>query len=120
MIDIDVHKEQLRNLEQNLSVYKESIREVAEEIVRNKVSKYPIFVAAQNEVAVGRMIIDKEDLAFDWNIFASTLEEFVSKGIVKQEKLQFFRTQYKDPLQFICVFAIFDDTAGFIFVSYDA
>ena len=45
MINVDEKAEQLKVLEQNLNIYKESIKEVALEILNNKVSKYPVFVA---------------------------------------------------------------------------
>jgi hypothetical protein len=120
MINLEEKSEDLRNLEQNLAIYKESIREVAEEIIENKVSKYPVFVASREPVNIGRMIIDKEELALEWSIFASTLEEFVHRKIVTEDKLHLFRQNYKDPAQFICLFTLLgEDAAGFIFIPYD-
>jgi hypothetical protein len=119
MIDIEAKKEELKILEQNLSIYKESIREISEEILQNNVSKYPIFIASKLEVSIGRMVIDKEDLALEWNINASTLEEFLRRKIVSEDKLDFFKQQYKNPEHYICLFTILDDQAGFVFIPYD-
>lgn len=120
MINLEDKKEELQNLEQNLAIYKESIREVAEEILNGKVSKYPVFIASREEVNLGRMIIDKEELALEWNIFASTLEEFVRRNIVPESKLEAFRQHYKNPLAHISLFTIIDgQTAGFIFIPYE-
>lgn len=119
MTDFSSQAELLKNLEQNLNIYKESIREIADEILDGEVTKYPIFLASRDEVSVGKMIIDKEELALDWSIYASTLEEFVRRGLVKEEKLNDFRKAWKDPRQYFCIFALLDGTAGFIYVPYD-
>lgn len=119
MINIEENRDLLTNLKQNLAIYKESIKEVAEEILDNKVSKYPVFVASRERVPIGKMIIDKEELALDWNIFASTLEEFLKKQIISNQKLDFFRQQFKNPREYICLFTIIGNHAGFIYVPYD-
>ncbi|MEX1188708.1 MAG: hypothetical protein WED33_05575 [Bacteroidia bacterium] len=119
MLDLEKYKEELKELEQNLTIYKESIREIAGEILSNNVSKYPIFIASKETPSMGKMIIDKEELALEWSIFASTLEEFVARKVVLQEKLNNFRKNYKNPESFVCVFAILNDNAGFIFTPYD-
>jgi len=111
--------EYLNELEANLAIYKESIREIAEQIVLGEVSKYPIFVAHQTPVELGKMVIDKEELALEWSISASTLEEFVSRKIVPKEKLPNFKKHYKNPMQFICLFAVHTEKPSFIFVPYD-
>lgn len=120
MLNVEEQAGELRSLEQNLNIYKESIREIADEILDNNVSKYPVFIASREEVNLGRLVIDKEDLALDWSIYASTLEEFVRRGIVKQDRLDLFRKNYKNPREFICLFSILEDNAGFIFLPYDS
>jgi hypothetical protein len=119
MQDLEKHRESLTELEQNLKIYKESIREIAEEIVQAEVSKYPIFVASRETVSLGKMVIDKEELALEWSIFASTLEEFVRRKIIPQEKLNAFRSAWKNPETHCCIFALIDNTATFIYVPYD-
>ncbi len=119
MLDTKEHAADLQELNQNLQIYKESIREIAEEILDNQVSKYPLFIASREEVNLGKQIIDKEELALEWSINASTLEEFVSRKIVREEKLDAFRKNYKDPRKFVCVFALIKENAGFIYLPYD-
>ena len=118
-LDIKKYESELKELEQNLKIYKESIREISLEILNHKVSKYPIFIASKEATALGRMIIDKEELALEWSIFASTLEEFVAKKVVLQDKLDVFRKNYKNPETYDCIFAVLGDDASFIFTPYD-
>src|ERR1700754_1324377 len=75
----------LLSLEKDLKLYNESIHEVAVEIMVEGLSSYPIFVAHQHEVKLGEPILDRYDLNTEWSINASTLEEFVEKGIIKEE-----------------------------------
>ncbi len=108
----------LKSLEVDLRLYSESIREIAVEIMVEGLSGYPIFVAHQHEVKLGEMILDKEELNTDWNIHASTLEEFVEKGIIKKELKQRFIDNFKNPHEFMCVFAIVPEGANFVFFPY--
>lgn len=107
----------LKSLETELILYSDSIKEVAEDIIE-ELSKYPIFIAHQHEARIGELIIDKEELATEWNIHASTLEEFIEKGIVKAEKEEFFKQNYKDPNQYICVFVMVPEGANFVFYPF--
>jgi hypothetical protein len=119
MIDTEKHAAELQELNQNLNIYKESIREISEEIIDNQVSKYPVFIASREETNLGKQIIDKEELALEWSINASTLEEFVRRKIVLENKLEAFKKSYKDPKNFLCVFALLTENAGFIYLPYD-
>jgi hypothetical protein len=107
----------LKSLETDLVLFSDSIKEIAEEIIE-ELSKYPIFIAHQHEAKIGELIIDKDELSTDWNIHASTLEEFIEKGIINSEKQEFFKQNYKDPNKFICVFVMVPEGANFIFYPY--
>ncbi len=107
----------LKSLETDLVLYSDSINEIALDILE-ELSKYPIFIAHQHEAHIGELIIDKDELSTDWNIHASTLEEFVEKGIINSEKQEFFKQQYKDPRKFICVFVMVPEGANFVFYPY--
>ena len=119
MIDTEKHAAELQELNQNLNIYKESIREISEEILDNQVSKYPVFIASREETNLGKQIIDKEELALEWSINASTLEEFVRRKIVLENKLEAFKKSYKDPRKFLCVFTLLTENAGFIYLPYE-
>lgn len=111
------HESPLKSLETDLVMFSDSIKETAEDIIA-ELSKYPIFIAHQHEAKVGELIIDKDELSTDWNIHASTLEEFIDKGIVNSEKKEFFIQNYKDPAKFICVFVMVPEGANFVFYPY--
>jgi hypothetical protein len=108
----------LQSLETDLRLYSESIREIAVEIMVEGLTSYPIFVAHQHEVALGEMILNKDDLNTEWTIHASTMEEFIEKGIIKKELQQRFIDTYKNPHEFMCVFVIVPEGANFVFFPY--
>ncbi len=108
----------LKSLEADLKFYNESLKEVAVEIMAEGISAYPIFVAHQHEVKLGEVILDKNDLNTDWSIHASTMEEFMEKGLILPDKQEKFLKQYKDAYQFMCVFVIVPEGANFVFFPY--
>ena len=108
----------LKSLELDLKFYDESIKEVALEIISEGISEYPIFVAHQHELSLGEPILDKEELNTSWSIHASTIEEFVEKGLIQPDKRDRFEKQYKDPHTFMCVFVIVPEGANFVFYPY--
>ena len=67
-------------------------------------SKYPIFIAHQHEVYLGELILDRRDINSEWSIHASTLEEFMERGVIKKELKQRFIETYKSPDKYMCVF----------------
>jgi len=108
----------LMELKRDLEFYKEAIQTVAREVINNEVSKYPVFIAHKNEVALGRKILDAEELEAKWDISASLLEEFVAKGIIVDEKLDNFKQAFKDPEHHMCVFVAAEESGNFIFFPY--
>ena len=108
----------LVSLEADLKHFNESIREVAIEIMVEGLSRYPIFIAHQHELALGELILDRHDLHTEWSIHASTLEEFVEKGVIKEVLKERFISSYKNPNDFMCVFVVVPEGANFVYYPY--
>lgn len=108
----------LLTLETDLKFFNESIREVAVEIMVEGLSAYPIFIAHQHELALGEVILDRHDLNSEWSIHASTLEEFIERGVIKKELKERFIGTYKNPHEFMCVFVVVPEGANFVFFPY--
>ena len=108
----------LISLKKDLQFYKESLKEVAIEIMVEGLSAYPIFVAHQHEITLGELILDRFDLGTSWSIHASTLEEFIEKGIIKTTKKEAFLKSYKDASDFACLFVVVPEGANFVYFPY--
>lgn len=111
-------KSPLEHLKADLDFYQESIVEVSREIIREKVSQYPIFICHQHEVSIGEVILDRHELGTGWTVQASTLEQFVSTGLIKPEKEKDFKQAYKNPNEQMCLFVIVPEGANFVFYPY--
>jgi hypothetical protein len=109
----------LLSLKKDLKLYSDSLHEVAVEIMVEGLSRYPIFIAHQHEVKLGEPILDRYDLNTEWSIHASTLEEFVEKGLIKNELQERFIKSYKNPDDFMCVFVIVPEGANFVYYPYE-
>jgi hypothetical protein len=103
-------------LQDELKIYTKTLGEAADIIRDQDVSNYPIFVLHQYEMDMGLPVIDKEKNGGKWNINASTLEEFVSKNIIFDDKADDFIKAYKDPDQHICLFVLSELGANFIYL----
>ena len=111
-------KSPLLSLEQDLELYSASLKEVSLDILMEGISQQPIFIAHQHEVNLGEVILNKDELNTNWTIHASTLEEFIEKGVVTKERKQPFLKAYKNPQEFMCVFVVVPEGANFIFYPY--
>nr|MBC7611930.1 hypothetical protein [Pseudopedobacter sp.] len=108
----------LISLKKDLEFYKDTIKEVAVEIMVEGLSAYPIFIAHQHEITLGEIILDHKELGTSWTIQASTLEEFQEKGIIQSNKKDAFLQSYKPADDFMCVFVVVPEGANFVYFPY--
>lgn len=111
-------KNPLSSLKVDLDFYSDSIREVSNEMVAEGYTLYPIFVAHQHEVAIGEMILDRTELATQWSIQASSLEEFLEKEVIKKDRKNYFIQNFKDASKFMCLFVVVPEGANFVYYPY--
>lgn len=107
-------------LDKELALYKKMMSEVSQTIIDENVSNFPIMVVHQHEVAIGMPIAERGTVKGNWSINASTLEEFMTKQIIEEQKLDSFKTIYKSSKTHICLFVLSELGAQFIFLKKDA
>jgi len=105
-------------LKNDLNVYKDTLKQVALDIRVEGLSEQPIFIAHQHEVSIGEIILDRKDLGTEWTIQASTFEEFLSRGIIQEDKKDVFLYSYKNPDEYACIFVVVPEGANFVFIPY--
>lgn len=108
----------LKSLQIDLDFYSDSIKEVAVELETEGITSYPIFIAHQHELNMGELIIDRTEVGTQWSIHASTLEEFIEKKLVLEDKVEHFKKNYKDLHSFMCIFVVVPEGANFVFYPY--
>ena len=110
------NKQPLIEIEKLLQRYRSTLAMAAETIRTENVSNYPIFVATKLEIDLGIALLLRGDLPDDWAVNASTLEEFHAKRIIDVEKIEEFRTLYRQHNEDICVFVLSEGGAKFVFI----
>ena len=108
----------LLSLEKDLEFYSDAIKEVSIEIMIEGISSHPIFIAHQHELKLGEVILDRHELNSEWTIHASTLEEFIERGVIKPELKERFIASYKSPKDHMCVFVVVPEGANFVYYPY--
>lgn len=108
----------LQSLKVDLDFYSDSIKEMADEMIAEKYTDKPIFIATQHEVTIGELMLDKKELSTNWSIYASSVEEFLERGIIQESKKSVFEKSYKDPKRYMCVFVVVPEGANYVFYPY--
>ena len=103
-------------IENEMKTYTRLMCAAADKIRSSKASAFPIFVVAKQPVALGINLIDREKSNSNWSINASSLEEFVSKKLIFENKEADFKKTYKDPLEYLCLFVLSDLGAQYLFL----
>jgi hypothetical protein len=85
-------------------------------VVEQEVSKYPILVVHQEQLNIGLHLVNRKDAGGNWSIRISTLEEFVSKKLIEEKKVDSFRTIYKDRKKYLCLFVLSELGAQFVYM----
>jgi len=99
--------------------YLRLLKEAGNTIMNQGVSMYPIFVFHRQELPIGIEISNPEKDNGVWFVSASTLEEFVAKQLIAEDRVNTFRKTYKDPSTHLCIFLVEEDVAEFIFIPKD-
>ena len=108
--------ESFLRLQEELKIYTTALGKAADIVRDQDVSNYPIFVVHQQELSMGIPIIERETNGGKWNINASSLEEFVTKNLIFEDKAEDFITSYKNPDDFVCLFVLSELGANFIYL----
>jgi hypothetical protein len=108
----------LELLKDDLAFYNDMLKEVSADILREGFSKYPIFIAHQEPIKIGDMIIDATEFTRSFNISATVLEDLLEKNIVTKDREESFKAAFKDAAKFMCVLLVTDKGASFVFVPF--
>ncbi len=95
------------------------LQEAAYQVIRQKVSQYPVFVAAKEPVKVGIELLPPQDhLGNQWHYNASFMEELEGRGLVYGEGKTVFLEHYKNPEEFACLLVVLPTFIKFTFIPY--
>ncbi|MBK9270929.1 MAG: hypothetical protein IPM48_04985 [Saprospiraceae bacterium] len=102
-------------LEEDLRRYRKAMNDAREIMLTQEVSIYPIFILHQQNLEMGIPLIEASENTGIWSVHASSLEEFVVKNIIHQNKIDEFKILYKKHDRHLCLFVLSELGAQFIF-----
>ena len=115
----DLNGKYLGVISTDFALVAEFLKEASYQIRTRGFSKYPVFAVSQNPVAVGQRLIGIGEMNENqWNYHASMMEEFVQREIIAEENIEVFKSSYKDPDEFCCLFVLDKDFASFIYIPF--
>ena len=79
---------------------------------------FPIFVICKTDQPVGQLLFEKKDMHLEWNYYASFLNEFVQRELVMPDKEEDFKSTYKDPDEFCCLFVVDEEFTKIVYIPY--
>ena len=116
--DPELNGKYLGTITKDFATVSDTLLEASAQIRKRDISKHPIFVFARQEVALGGLLINADELNLEWHVFASYLELFVQQGIVGPDGIEAFQQTYKDPDEFCCLFVLDEEFTNFVYVPY--
>ncbi len=112
---MNVDFEKYLQLEDDLRRYRKALNEALVIMLDQEVSKYPIFIIHQQELEMGVKLIEAGPETGIWSVHASSLEEFVVKSLIEEDKISEFQKIYKSHSNHFCIFVLSELGAQFIY-----
>lgn len=114
----DPLEKELKALQEELAEFSGQLLEITRELLKERVTEYPIFIAHQSDVFIGEVIIDLKEYEVPFSLSVSTIEEFVETGLIQKDKLIAFREAFGNPVNNMCVFWVHGDNARYILIPF--
>lgn len=109
----------IESIRNDVALVAPHLKAISERVISEEISDFPVFIAAQSIVDVGKPIFDRDAVQLNWFFNASILEEFIRREIVKADRVAAFKRAFGDPLVSACIFVVTPETAQFVFVPYE-
>jgi hypothetical protein len=94
------------------------LKEASYQLRTRGFSDFPIFPISKEMQPIGKIFIGKVEKNLDWNYFITYLDEFVQRNLIAEEALESFKSAYKDPDEFCCLFVIDGAFTSFVYIPY--
>lgn len=95
-----------------------TLKEAAYQLRVRGISEFPIFPICKEEQPIGQLLIAKTDMALQWNYYFSFIDEFIQRKLIDDDKIEEFRSSFKNPDEFCCLFVIDGEFIRFLYVPY--
>ena len=116
--DPELDGKYLGTISSDFAIVSETLKEASYQIRNRDYSEFPIFAISRTPIPIGVLLVGKEDLATEWNYFASYMENLVDEKLIEKDKIEEFKSIYKDPDEFCCLFVVDGEFTRFLFIPY--
>lgn len=116
--DPELSGKYLGTITADFAVVAETLKEASYQIRKRGFSDYPIFPISKTDIPIGQLLIGRKELAAQWNYYASFLDEFVQRKLIAADKVEEFKSTYKNPDEFCCLFVVDTDFTSFLYIPY--
>jgi hypothetical protein len=96
----------------------ENLKEASYQVRKRGFSEYPIFPISKTEQPIGQLFLSNKEKPIDWNYYITYLDEFVQRKLIQEDALDQFKTTYKDPDEFCCLFVVDETFTNFLYIPY--
>ncbi|CAM4349069.1 hypothetical protein EWU23_13075 [Cytophagaceae bacterium 50C-KIRBA] len=115
----DLNGKYLGLISSDFILVSELLKEASYQIKKRGFSDFPVFVTSQRPIEIGQKLIGVNEMNGNkWNYHASTLEEFLQRGLVSEENKELFVQNYKDIEEFACLFVVDGQFTNFVFIPF--
>jgi hypothetical protein len=117
--DPELDGKYLGTISKDFVIVSDSLKEASYLIRKRGFSEHPIFpISKDNRIPIGQLLVDKHEFSTSWYYNASYLDEFVQRELIEKEKVESFKTSFKDPDEFCCLFVVDGDFTRFVYIPY--
>jgi hypothetical protein len=109
----------LESIRNDVALVGNALKTISEKVMEEGISDYPLFIASQEYVDIGKPVFDRDSVQLNWFFNASILEDFTQKRLISPDKAAQFTRTFGNPLEKACIFVIQAEEAFFVFVPYD-
>lgn len=107
----------LRRFGEDVQQYHALMHEAFDSVINEQVSRYPVFIFHQQDVTVGIPVADRHQVASDWSVNVSTLEEFYIKGLVTIQQVDEIKAKINGQPPMFCCLVLSEQEASLVFLA---
>jgi hypothetical protein len=116
--DPDLNGKYLGTVSRDFVKLADHIKEASYQIRKRGFSDFPIFIISKEDIPLGQLLYKKDEVGTEWNYFVTYLDEFVQRKIITKDKEEEFKSSYKNPDEFCCLFVVDGDFTNFVYIPY--
>lgn len=108
----------LESIQNDMAIVGQDLKAIAGQVIDQGISEYPVFIASQQLLDLGKPIFDPETAGLNWFFRATILEDLVQRDIINKSKVNEFRKALGDPQLNACVLVVREEGTQVVFVPF--